>query len=105
MSLNLFIAVACVVAAILLTVATVRFFFSARQPQTQAAFTDQPADAHASAGDTLRTRRSDNRKSIELLTRQLVVSAILTLLVLLPTLVRALYPNAVPNWLCVECRT
>ena len=99
MSLNLFIAVACVVAAILLTVATVRFFFSARQPQTQAAFTDQPADAHASAGDTLRTRRSDNRKSIELLTRQLVVSAILTLLVLLPTLVRALYPNAVPNWL------
>lgn len=99
MSLNLFIAVACGVAAILLTVATVRFFFSARQPQTQAAFTDQPADAHASAGDTLRTRRSDNRESIELLTRQLVVSAILTLLVLLPALVRALYPNAVPDWM------
>ncbi|NBH70045.1 ATPase P, partial [Bifidobacterium pseudolongum] len=99
MSLNLFIAVACVVAAILLTIATVRFFFSARKPQVQDAFKDQPAGAHASAGDTLRTRRSDNRESIVLLTRQLVVSAILTLLVLLPALVRALYPNVVPSWM------
>lgn len=99
MSLNLFIAVACVVAAILLTIATVRFFFSARKPQTQDAFKDQPAGARASAGDTLRTRRSDNRESIALLTRQLVVSAILTLLVLLPALVRALYPNVVPSWM------
>lgn len=63
MSLNLFIAVACVVAAILLTIATVRFFFSARQPQTQAAFKDQPAETHASAGDTLRTRRSTTAKA------------------------------------------
>ncbi len=99
MSLNLIIAVACVVAAILLTIATVRFFFSARKPQVQDAFKDQPAGAHASAGDTLRTRRSDNRESIALLTRQLVVSAILTLLVLLPALVRALYPNVVPGWM------
>ena len=52
MSLNLFIAVACVVAAILLTIATVRFFFSARKPQVQDAFKDQPAGEHASAGET-----------------------------------------------------
>lgn len=105
MGLNLFIAVACVVAAILITILALRFFFADADGESTdsdadaPAFVDQPADAHAHAGDTLRTRRSDNAASVSLLRRQTLVGAALTLLVLVPFLVHAANPAWTPAWL------
>ena len=96
MGLNLFIAVICVVVALLLTFLTIRFFFGARARATDAetgAFRDQPEQEPVHAGDTLRTRRSDNAASIRLLTTQVVVAAVLTLLVIIPDLLHMMRPS------------
>lgn len=102
MGLNLFIAVICVVVALLLTFLTIRFFFGARARAADAetgAFRDQPEQEPVHAGDTLRTRRSDNAASIRLLTTQVVVAAVLTLLVIIPDLLHMMRPSIVPGWL------
>lgn len=97
MRLNLFLAAVCLAIAILLTIGIIRFFFGS--DHTPAAYTRQPADEHVRAGDTLRTRLSDNQASVTLLKRQLIVSTILTLLVLIPSLLHGIIPSLIPYWM------
>ncbi|PAU69747.1 ATPase P [Bifidobacterium italicum] len=102
MGLNLFIAVVCVVVALLLTFLTIRFFFGAEARAADAesgAFRDQPEQEPVHAGDTLRTRRSDNAASVRLLTAQVIVAAVLTLLVVIPDLLHLMNPSMIPGWL------
>lgn len=102
MGLNLFIAVVCVVVALLLTFLTIRFFFgaAARAADTASgAFRDQPEQEPVHAGDTLRTRRSDNAASVRLLTAQVIVADVLTLLVVVPDLLHMMRPSLIPDWL------
>ncbi len=63
MTLNTFIAAVCVVVAIMLTIAHIRFFFGEETHKQQGELFHQPPHDEAapvSAGDTLRTRRRDN---------------------------------------------
>lgn len=102
MGLNLFIAVLCVVVALLITFLTIRFFFgaAARAADAEAgAFRDQPEQEPVHAGDTLRTRRSDNAASVRLLTAQVIVAVVLTLLVVIPDLLHMMRPSLIPPWL------
>ncbi|MEE1296849.1 MAG: hypothetical protein UHD09_08490 [Bifidobacterium sp.] len=102
--MNLFIAVVVVVVAIVLTIMAVRFFFGA--PADQAARADlrfdepaPPRDAPVSAGDTLRNRPSDNPNAVSILTKQTAVSAVLTIIALLPMCLDAFHDSLVPDWL------
>lgn len=102
MGLNLFIAVICVVMALLITFITIRFFFGAEAKAEftrRTAFRDQGEHEPVHAGDTLRTRRSDNAASVRLLTVQVLVAAILTLAVVVPELLHTMHPSLIPDWL------
>lgn len=96
MTLNTFIAVVCVVVAIMLTIAHIRFFFGEEAHKQQGELFHQPPHDEAapvSAGDTLRTRRRDNAADLRILRKQIIVGAALTLVVVIPILIHTFAPH------------
>lgn len=96
MTLNTFIAVVCVVGAIMLTIAHIRFFFGEEAHKQQGELFHQPPHDEAapvSAGDTLRTRRRDNAADLRILRKQIIVGAALTLVVVIPILIHTFAPH------------
>lgn len=96
MTLNPFIAVVCVVVATILTIALVRFFFGEDTKTQGEQLFHQSAHKDGeptSAGDTLRTRRTDTAEDIQILHKQMLVGAILTLIVVIPIIIHAFAPH------------
>ena len=96
MTLNTFIAAVCVVVAIMLTIAHIRFFFGEETHKQQGELFHQPPHDEAapvSAGDTLRTRRRDNAADLRILRKQIIVGAALTLVVVIPILIHTFAPH------------
>ena len=103
MTLNTFIAAVCVVVAIMLTIAHIRFFFGEETHKQQGELFHQPPHDEAapvSAGDTLRTRRRDNAADLRILRKQIIVGAALTLVVVIPILIHTFAPHCPlgPSW-------
>ena len=96
MTLNTFIAAVCVVVAIMLTIAHIRFFFGEETHKQQGELFHQPPHDEAapvSAGDTLCTRRRDNAADLRILRKQIIVGAALTLVVVIPILIHTFAPH------------
>lgn len=79
MGVSIFVAVAVFVATIAITIAIINFFFHSK--------------IHIAQTSCMQNESSRS------LTRRLIVSTILTVIVLIPALVNMAYPNSVPDWL------
>ncbi|NEG70295.1 P-type ATPase [Bifidobacterium choloepi] len=86
MGLNLFLSVVCMVAAILLTILVIRFFFAA-EPDGTAIWRPNPVEVYP------------ERESFRLLVTREVVAAALTIVMIVPIVVNFLTGQILPDWM------